>query len=155
MSDRAERKTGLPFEGPERFVPPFLDYLLTTAECASWLNIAEETLSIQVSNGEIPSIDLNQRVRLFHARSVLLALGAEPTSLVFPESVGFLDAFLTTQECAHWFQMSLKTFRGYVHAGKIRAQGTNERFWRFHPRSVLTKLGVKPKALPPQLARAA
>lgn len=109
-----------------------------------------------VSEGVIPSIDLNSRVRLFHARSVLLAMDADPTSLLFSDgSTRFLDALLTTEECAQWFQMNLKTFRTFVHSRKISVSAANERFWRFHPRTVLTKLGVKTKALPLQLARAA
>ena len=156
MSDSGKCNSTVPFPGGDRFAPPYLDYLMTTKECTSWLGkIAEETLSIRVNEGEIPAIDLNSRVRRFHPRSVLIAMGADPKSLLIREFDGFLEVMLTTDECADWFQLKVKTFRTFVHSRQVRALSTNPMFWRFNPRTVPHGLGVKNEALPPQMAPAA
>jgi hypothetical protein len=133
----------------------YLDSLLTTEQCAVWFKVSEGQLSNLVVSGVIPAIDLNGRVRRFHARSVLLKLGACGNCLVIPEQQYFLDSMLTTEELASWFQLSVRSIRAFVEGKKLHVMAPNQRFWRFHPRSVLHQLGVKTEALPIQLARAA
>jgi hypothetical protein len=132
-----------------------LDSLLTTEECARWIKVSTGQMSNLVVSRVLPAIDLNERVRRFHARSVLLALGAVDACLALPDQEFFLDSMMTTEEFAAWFQLSVRSVREFVSARKLHVMAPNQRFWRFHPRSVLHGLGVKAEALPIHLGRAA
>jgi hypothetical protein len=53
-----------------------LDALLTPADAASWLHIAERTLLDNARRKKIPVVRINDRVLRFHPRSILAAKGA-------------------------------------------------------------------------------
>jgi hypothetical protein len=109
-----------------RFVPPHFDYLLTTKECAAWLkDISPVTLGKLVNSGDIPAIQLNRKVRLYHARSVMLALGADPGCVFSPHANNFLDSMISTDELADWFQLRVKRVYPLVHNKKIHAMGAS------------------------------
>jgi hypothetical protein len=58
--------------------PIDLDKLLTPAQCAKWLGIAERTLLANARRKRIPVVKLNARLLRFHPRSILAAKGVKP-----------------------------------------------------------------------------
>ncbi|MDD5141516.1 MAG: helix-turn-helix domain-containing protein [Verrucomicrobiales bacterium] len=54
-----------------------LDALLTPADAAHWLKMAERTLLDNVRRKKIPCVRINNRVLRFHPRSILAAKGAK------------------------------------------------------------------------------
>ena len=61
-----------------------------------------------------------------------------------PES---LDEILTLEECASWLRVRPRDLKDKVRAGRIPAIRLNQRVFRFHPRTVLLKLGVPKDAV--------
>ena len=61
-----------------------------------------------------------------------------------PES---LDEILTLEECAAWLVLKPRDLKDKVRAGRIPAIRLNQRVLRFHPRTVLLKLGVPKDAV--------
>ncbi len=53
-----------------------------------------------------------------------------------------LDEILTLEECASWLMLKPRDLKEKVRAGRIPAIKLNQRVLRFHPRTVLLKLGV-------------
>ena len=53
-----------------------------------------------------------------------------------------LDEILTLEECAAWLLLKPRDLLAKVRAGRIPAIRLNQRVLRFHPRTVLLKLGV-------------
>lgn len=53
-----------------------------------------------------------------------------------------LDEILTLEECASWLALTTRDLKEKVRAGRIPAIRLNQRVFRFHPRTVLLKLGV-------------
>ena len=53
-----------------------LDALLTPADAANWLGIAERTLLSNARLKKIPCVRINDRVLRFHPRTILKAKGA-------------------------------------------------------------------------------
>ncbi len=53
-----------------------------------------------------------------------------------------LDEILTLEECASWLALKPRDLKEKVRAGRIPAIRLNQRVLRFHPRTVLLKLGV-------------
>jgi hypothetical protein len=53
-----------------------------------------------------------------------------------------LDEILTLEECASWLALKPRDLKEKVRAGRIPAIKLNQRVLRFHPRTVLLKLGV-------------
>lgn len=61
-----------------------------------------------------------------------------------PES---LDEILTLEECSSWLGLKPRDLKEKVRSGRIPAIKLNQRVLRFHPRTVLLKLGVPKEAL--------
>jgi hypothetical protein len=58
-----------------------------------------------------------------------------------------LDEILTLEECAAWLVLRPRDLLEKVRAGRIPAIKLNKRVLRFHPRTVLLKLGVPSEAV--------
>ena len=58
-----------------------------------------------------------------------------------------LDEILTLEECAAWLLLKPRDLLAKVRAGRIPAIRLNQRVLRFHPRTVLLKLGVPSEAV--------
>ena len=65
-----------------------------------------------------------------------------PPPLVGKKIPGSLDEILTLEECAAWLVLKPRDLKDKVRAGRIPAIRLNKRVLRFHPRTVLLKLGV-------------
>lgn len=58
-----------------------------------------------------------------------------------------LDEILTLEECAAWLLLKPRDLLAKVRAGRIPAIRLNQRVLRFHPRTVLLRLGVPSEAV--------
>ena len=58
-----------------------------------------------------------------------------------------LDEILTLEECASWLGLRPRDLKAKVRAGRIPAIKLNQRVFRFHPRTVLLRLGVPKDAV--------
>ena len=66
----------------------------------------------------------------------------EPPPLAGTKILQSLDEILTLEECAAWLLLKPRDLLAKVRAGRIPAIRLNQRVLRFHPRTVLLKLGV-------------
>jgi len=80
---------------------------------------------------------------MFQEKSVCQVSPRLPGKMV-PES---LDEILTLEECASWLGLRPRDLKDKVRAGRIPAIRLNQRVFRFHPRTVLLKLGVPKDAV--------
>ncbi len=70
-----------------------------------------------------------------------------PASLARKRIPENLDEILTLEECAAWLVLKPRDLLEKVRAGRIPAIRLNKRVLRFHPRTVLMKLGVPHEAV--------
>jgi hypothetical protein len=70
-----------------------------------------------------------------------------PPALSGKRILGSLDEILTLEECAAWLVLKPRDLLEKVRAGRIPAIRLNKRVLRFHPRTVLLKLGVPSEAV--------
>ena len=70
-----------------------------------------------------------------------------PPPLAGKKILGSLDEILTLEECATWLVLKPRDLLDKVRAGRIPAIRLNKRVLRFHPRTVLLKLGVPSEAI--------
>jgi hypothetical protein len=71
----------------------------------------------------------------------------DPLPLVGKRTPASLDEILTLDECAAWLVFRPRDLLDKVRAGRIPAIRLNQRVLRFHPRTVLLKLGVPSEAV--------
>ncbi len=71
----------------------------------------------------------------------------DPLPLAGKRIPASLDEILTLEECAAWLVLRPRDLLDKVRAGRIPAIKLNKRVLRFHPRTVLLKLGVPSEAV--------
>lgn len=71
----------------------------------------------------------------------------DPLPLARKRAPVSLDEILTLEECAAWLVLRPRDLLDKVRAGRIPAIRLNKRVLRFHPRTVLLKLGVPSEAV--------